>query len=129
MVTGTGAEFHFVMYKGNILCYYPSRDPRIEKTPVFDTSFPALQGASGAPVVAHRPNFPVVGMIVSNVESEPIPAQTIRIGSGEEEIRYFLPTGHGIAAEVIIKFFTSIGFTPLLVRLRSTCLILLLVVG
>lgn len=112
MITGAGGEFYFVMHKGNVLCYYPSRDPRIEKTPAFDTSFPALQGASGAPVIAHRPGCPVVGMIVGNVESTPMPAQTIRIGDGEEEIRYFLPTGHGIAAEAIIDFLSSIGFPP-----------------
>lgn len=115
IVTGAATEFHFVMRKGNILCYYPSRDPRLENTPAFDTSFPALQGASGAPVIVHRRNFPVVGMIVSNVESEPIPAQTVRIGNGEEETRYFLPNGHGIAAEVIIEFLSSIGFTPQLI--------------
>jgi hypothetical protein len=112
LITGAGPEFHFVMHKGNVLCYYPSRDPRIEKTPAFDTSFPALQGASGAPVIALRPGCPVVGLIVSNVESNPIPAQTIRIGDGEEEIKYFLPNGHGIAAEVILDFVSSIGFLP-----------------
>ncbi|MEW6533770.1 MAG: trypsin-like peptidase domain-containing protein [Thermodesulfobacteriota bacterium] len=115
MVTGAGTEFHFVMHKGNILCYYPSRDPHIENTPSFDTSFPALQGSSGAPVILHRPGCPVVGMIVSNVESTPIAAQTVRIGDGEPEVSYFLPTGHAIATEVIIEFLSSIGFTPQLV--------------
>jgi len=111
-ITGAGTEWRFVMHKGNIMCYYPSLYPRIEGTPAFDTSFPALQGASGAPVVALRPGLPVVGLIVCNVEREPLPAQTIRTGDGDEEIRYFLPTGHGIAAEVIIEFLSSIGFPP-----------------
>lgn len=67
-------------------------------------SFPALKGASGAPVFWHsRNNGDVVGMIVGNREQEllPVHLETVTGDGGEplEERRYLLPSGEAISAE------------------------------
>ena len=90
--------------KGNAVRFYTSEFP--EKNPVycFDTSYPALQGASGAPVILEK-NLSVVGMLVTNIERHLIPAQTIKIKEGKkytEETKYFLPIGKAIHSRVII---------------------------
>lgn len=81
-------------HKGNIVQYYESDSPEARPTSVFLTSFPALQGASGAPVITGwRSNrFAVVGMLLANVERHLVPAQILRIDDGGnliEETRYY----------------------------------------
>jgi len=69
----------------------------------FDTSFPALQGASGAPVLLNL-DFSVVGMLVANVERHLLPAQIVRIEDGpatSEETRYYMPFGQALMVDEV----------------------------
>ncbi len=71
-------------------------------TECVDLSYPALKGASGAPVIEDGTGL-VVGMVVSNVERHLMPAQTETVyhSDGEqvsEDIRYFLPSGLAVRA-------------------------------
>jgi hypothetical protein len=93
-------------HKGNAMRHYISDFPEPHPTPCFDTSFPALQGASGAPVVL-ADRFAVVGMLVANTERHLIPAQIARVvvdAVTTEEIRYFLPLGRAIEGKLIAAF-------------------------
>lgn len=98
-------------HKGNLMRDYISDAPGWEGTPAWDTSFPALQGASGAPVMAMRGGG-IVGMLVANVERHLVPAQVLRAnlgGTDIEEVRYFLPIGFAVRAIVIGEFLAEIG--------------------
>jgi hypothetical protein len=101
-------------HKGNVMLHYTGTIGRTAGTPAFVTSFPALQGASGAPVLRHSDKA-VVGMMVGNKESLLVPAQVVEILDGEnylEETKYFLPHGLGIASDAILEFLVSIGVQP-----------------
>jgi hypothetical protein len=98
-------------HKGNVLRHYVSTFPERHPTPSLDTSFPALQGASGAPVLRGH-DFAVVGMLVANHERHLLPAQVVRIETNDttvEETSYFLPVGKAIEAHFIIKALEEIG--------------------
>jgi len=98
-----GAHFSPFTHKGNVLRHYTSDYPEKVSTPVMDTSFPALQGASGAPVM-RATDFGVAGML--------LPAQVVRIEQEDkttEEIRYFLPTGRALSSEVLRTVLDSFG--------------------
>jgi hypothetical protein len=100
--------------KGNILRYYTSTYPEHHPTRSFDVSFPALQGASGAPVLDGT-TFGVAGMLVANHERHLLPAQVVKVDLGDkqyEEIKYFLPVGKAIASEVLIATLEKIGAKP-----------------
>jgi hypothetical protein len=66
-----------------------------------DVSYPALKGASGAPVVNELSGH-VLGMIVGNVENQLAPDEIERTqrsdGTKDQIIRYFLPSAHAIRA-------------------------------
>ncbi|GBE07813.1 hypothetical protein BMS3Abin11_00930 [bacterium BMS3Abin11] len=101
-------------HKGNIMRYIESEYPEKVKTQCFNTSFPALQGASGAPVIAHtqNKNFYIAGIMVANQETHLMPAQVVKIEDGEsyiEETSYFLPTGKGINSSLIIQVIEELG--------------------
>lgn len=106
-----GANFIPFTHKGNILRHYESDFPEAIPTPVMDTSFPALQGASGAPVM-RAGDFAVAGMLVANHERHLLPAQIVRVEHTEstaEETKYFLPTGKALASSVITSFLDENG--------------------
>lgn len=67
-----------ITHKGNVLRHDKSTFPESHPTPSLDTSFPALQGASGAPVL-RADDVTVVGMLVANHERHLLPAQVVRI--------------------------------------------------
>ncbi len=103
-------------HKGNVLRHYESTFPESHSTPSLDTSFPALQGASGAPVLRAR-DFTVVGMLVANHERHLLPAQVVRIETSNEaveETRYFLPVGKAIEGHFILEVLDQmkISVTP-----------------
>ena len=90
--------------KGHVVREYVTDSLPITPTPthVLELSFPALRGASGAPVVAELRPQPgaVVGLLVANVERHLMPAQVERIEDDTgvvEERRYFLPLGLAIS--------------------------------
>ncbi|PQA81991.1 hypothetical protein C5F52_15890 [Limnohabitans sp. TS-CS-82] len=98
--------FNTLAHKGNVVSHYLSDFPETAPTPSFDTSFPALKGASGAPVIRGY-DFVVVGMLVANRERHLLPAQIERIddsGKIVEERSYFLPMGKALEASVIADF-------------------------
>lgn len=85
--------------KGHILRTFRSEYPEREH-PVLclELSFPALFGASGAPILVEKTGD-VVGMIVANVELHLLPAHVEKIesaGGTKEERRYYLPSGKAI---------------------------------
>lgn len=95
--------------KGNVLCHYESNFPESTPTPVFEVSFPVLQGASGAPIVRHQ-GFSVLGLAVANREREIQPAQVVKVeheGKVDEVTKYFLPSGKCISHKVLRKFLTE----------------------
>ena len=103
---GKHVSFEPLAYKGNIMRYFDSEFPEIIKTPSFNTSFPALQGASGAPVISatKNKNFFIAGILVANQETHLLPAQLVEIIDGPEYLEqtsYFLPMGKAINASLI----------------------------
>lgn len=67
---------------------------------MLELSFPALKGASGAPVITNpfydmTLGYQLLGVIKSNAEYEPLPAQRIEVLENNnqlrEETKYFLP--------------------------------------
>lgn len=98
--------------KGNIVRHYVSDYPKTRGMRCFDTSFPALRGASGAPVMV-QPRFDVVGMLVGNVGRHLLPAQVLKgydnSGSVIEEVRYYLPFGQALEADEVIEALEALG--------------------
>lgn len=100
-------------HKGNIMRYFDSEFPEKTKTPCFNTSFPALQGASGAPVISATKgkDFYIAGIIVANQETHLMPAQIVEVVDGNdflEQISYFLPMGKAINASLVVQVIESL---------------------
>lgn len=111
-VTPDSTSFRAVTHKGNVMVYYARTWPQNDGTPVFDTSFPAIQGASGAPVMAVAAGFPVVGMAIGNIQRHLLPVQVVRVSSEDEHIdetHYYLPSGQALEGKIIVEFLESIG--------------------
>lgn|GEM_PF-2946661 len=96
--------------KGTVLRYYMSAFPEKVPTGCLELSFPALKGASGAPVIVESTGL-VIGMIVGNVERELLPAQIETVTDGQkyiEERKYFLPAARAISwkhlREMIVNY-------------------------
>jgi hypothetical protein len=73
-------------------------------TKMIETSFPALRGASGAPIF-RRNSLLVVGMVVGNVNEELQPIEVIEDTSpnGSPTVRYYLPMGRAIWTEHLVE--------------------------
>lgn len=111
---GWHVSFEPLAHKGNIMRYYESTYPESHLTPSFLTSFPALQGASGAPVIASTKDKQlfVAGMIVANKETHLLPAQIVEVQDGSEfteKISYFLPLGKAINASLLVSFLQGLN--------------------
>jgi hypothetical protein len=104
---GTLVSFEPYAHKGNIVRRYVSTFPETTPTPSILTSFPALRGASGAPILAAnatKSEFGVVGMTVANLERHLLPAQVVEVHDGDtfsETTSYFLPYGKALGREVV----------------------------
>jgi len=110
----TNISFEPYSHKGNIVRSYNSLYPESIPTPSFLTSFPALQGASGAPVLfsSTGKNICITGMLIANIERHLLPAQVVRIEDEKgfvEETKYFLPFGKALQAKVIAQFLQDVG--------------------
>lgn len=106
-----GAHFSPFTHKGNILRHYNEDYRRMSNVSLLDTSFPALQGASGAPVM-RASDFAVTGMLIANRERHLIPAQVLTVTTGDhtiEEVKYFLPTGMALSCDVIRPYLDKMG--------------------
>ena len=79
-----------------------------------ELSFPALKGASGAPIMANDGNYAVLGIVVGNVEHELLPVQieTILTDANDllEERKYMLPQGIAINVSHLKEFLRREGF-------------------
>jgi hypothetical protein len=88
-------------HKGYIVRVYDSEFGHSGSTKCMDLSYPALKGASGAPVIEESSGN-ILGMIVGNIEQQLMPAQierTIRTdGTRDEVVRYFMPSAQAIHA-------------------------------
>lgn len=102
--------FNPIYRKGHMTRFYPSTIGHRAETRCFDLSFPALKGASGAPVIDDR-TAKVIGMVVQNVEQQRMPAHVETVyrenGTAEESVRYFLPFAQAIRAEYLIPHVTN----------------------
>jgi len=117
---GTHVAFEPMSHKGNVVRYYDSTFPESVLTPSFLTSFAALQGASGAPVMfsTSEKNICVTGILVANQEQHLLPAQVVRIeeeSGSVEETKYFLPLGKALHAKVIVPFLKEVGVEDILI--------------
>lgn len=107
--TGFHVSFEPHAHKGNIVRSYVSKFPERIATASLLTSYPALQGASGAPVISASQNkkqFSVAGMLVANAERHLLPAQVVKIEDGaeyRETTSYFLPYGKAISWSVLAE--------------------------
>ena len=67
---------------------------------MLEMSFPALRGASGAPIIEQEPPHKVWGIVTANYASELLPAQVEKIvnedGTVDEETKFYLPHALGI---------------------------------
>ena len=81
---------------GNVTRFRDLRDLYGEAgNEMLELSFPALMGASGAPVMNWRPPFKLWGIVKANVSNELLPAQIERVvdevGQLQEETKFYLP--------------------------------------
>ena len=74
---------------------------------MLELSFPALKGASGAPVVSNNKRD-LLGMVVANVSYHLLPAQITTVhdetGQIEEQTQFMLPQGLAVNVEIIREF-------------------------
>ena len=74
---------------------------------MLELSFPALKGASGAPVLSNG-SFELLGVIKANVGYELLPAQIESIhdqsGTVMEETKFFLPQGLAVNVAEVRNF-------------------------
>ena len=101
-------------HKGNVMRYHDLDYPSYVNAPCFVVSFPAMRGASGAPVICYtdKKNFYVAGMIVANMGRHLMPAQVERITGPDdysEERSFYLPLGLAIQSRVIRKALSQVG--------------------
>lgn len=81
------------------MAYWDSDRYKVE-TNVYDLPFPAVRGASGAPVLAVRTGE-VVGMLLGNISRELVPAEIERVETlqGRTEVtRYHMPYARAITS-------------------------------
>jgi len=101
-------------HKGNIMRYHDLDYPSYVNAPCFVVSFPAMRGASGAPVICYTDSkdFYVAGMIVANMGRHLMPAQVERITDQKgntEEMSFYLPLGMAIQSSVVRKALSDVG--------------------
>jgi hypothetical protein len=97
--------------KGNVVRHYVSDFGSTRGMRCFDTSFLALAGASGAPVLL-QPSLLVTGMLVVNVERHLHPSKILTVherGTVTEEVYYHLPFGHALEADEVIAALETLG--------------------
>lgn len=97
-------------HKGYVTSSRSCHLPRLEGARILEVSFPALKGASGAPIVVEATGD-VVGMILANLERHLLPAhvETIEDESGgrTETHSYFLPRAYAISWHHLREFVDS----------------------
>jgi len=100
---GNAVSVHRLL-EGNVL-------PRLASQDAIELSFPALKGASGAPVV-DRFTCEVAGVVAANNEAELAPSSVYEYTDGEtyiERVRY-IPSGIAIHGRHVAAFMSDAGF-------------------
>jgi len=96
---------HAVQRRRGLRLFYPTID-------MLELSYPALKGASGAPVFTEQ-GLAVVGVVVANVERELLPAQVLRsvteTGELQEEVLYFLPNALAVGPPSLEEIVAEAG--------------------
>ena len=101
-------------HKGNVMRYYDADFPSYVNAPCFVTSFPAMLGASGAPIISEtdKKQFCIVGMVVANMGRHLMPAQVEKISDAagySEETAFYLPLGMALQSSVVVEAASEIG--------------------
>jgi hypothetical protein len=97
--------------KGHIVCKRENEFPGPELALTLELSFPALRGASGAPVILHRSKY-VIGMVVGNEAQRLLPPhlEPMRKTAGVPENRvYYLPAALALHWSHLKEFVESGG--------------------
>jgi hypothetical protein len=80
---------------------------------MLELSFPALKGASGAPVMERSPPFKLWGIVKANVSHELLPVQVETIvdekGRLEEQTKFCLPQGLAIHVKHVRQLISRLG--------------------
>lgn len=81
---------------------------------MLELSFPALKGASGAPVFWNLPGFPLAGIILANVSHHLVPAQIEEVLDEQnnlyESVKYLLPQALAINCRHVEQFLRTSGY-------------------
>ena len=101
------ARFNPQVQKGNIVGPMLS-DQHGDTSEKILTSFPALQGASGAPLIFDL-SYDLCGMMVANYERHLLPAQIVRVDGETEEVRYFMPFGVALSLSSMVDALTELN--------------------
>lgn len=101
IVAGNKINFSPANRLGNITRFRNMTDRyKLAGDHMLELSFPAMKGASGAPVMNWRPPFKLFGVVTANVGYELLPAQIEKIvddsGNISEETKFYLPQGLAI---------------------------------
>lgn len=92
--------------RGHVVQARQGLHPDFPEVRMLELSYPALKGASGAPVF-REDALDVIGVIVANIERELMPAQVLRAvrddGEPIEEIRYFLPNALAVSSIHLVE--------------------------
>ncbi len=102
-------------HKGHVVSSRSSRLPSLNGAQVLELSFPALKGASGAPIVVGEGDKAgqVIGMILANVERHLLPAQietiTSEDGQSAESRYYYLPRAYALSWRHLLEIVRSNG--------------------
>jgi hypothetical protein len=77
---------------------------------LLEVSFPALRGASGAPILTSR-GFLVIGMLIANASYHLMPAQIEQVVGEEgrviEEVQFMMPQGIALHASLLRQALTA----------------------
>jgi hypothetical protein len=80
---------------------------------MLELSFPALKGASGAPIMEWRPPFKLWGIVKANISAELMPAQIETLvdekGKVEEETKFYLPQALAVHVKHVRNLISEIS--------------------
>jgi hypothetical protein len=107
----TNPRFHPALRIGNVTRSVTVDVMGVTGRNLWELSFPALQGASGAPVFDQHSGV-VIGMLISNADYEARPSQVYRyeeVGRCVEERKYHVPQGLAKQSREIARLLNDWG--------------------
>lgn len=101
--TEGGLRFNPALRKGNITRFVEVAHHAPRAQPLLELSFPALKGASGAPVFWDDELLSLAGIVIANVARELLPMQISTVyddkGKVEERIVFMMPAGLAVGVD------------------------------